>query len=125
MSDGPTVRVLASQLLRDAADFFAFVAEQNPDLADMMSANGEGYRMLADRLDRNDTDGLTIAGLEGRQPTLPELAARLLTDAAEFYENVGAGNAEHAEQMQANAEVYRMMAEILLTDPDARVPGDA
>lgn len=125
MNDGPTVRVLASQLLRDAADFFAFVAGQNPDLADMMTANGEGYRMLAERLERDDRDGLAIAGLEGRQPSLPELAARLLTDAAEFFENVGEGNADHAEQMTSNAEVYRMMAEILLADPDARLPADA
>ena len=52
MTDGPTVRVLASQLLRHAAEFFDFVADQNPDLSDMMTANQEGYRMMADRLDR-------------------------------------------------------------------------
>ena len=125
MTDGPTVRVLASQLLRHAAEFFDFVADQNPDLADMMTANREGYRMMADRLDADDAEGLTIAGIEGPQPTLTDLAARLLADAADFFENVGEGNADHAEQMMANAEVYRMMAEILLTDPDARVPGDA
>ena len=49
--DGVKVTVLASQLLRHAAEFFDFVAEQNPDLADMMQANREGYRMMADRLE--------------------------------------------------------------------------
>lgn len=125
MTDGPTVRVLASQLLRHAAEFFDFVAGQNPDLADMMSANREGYRMMADRLDADDAEGLTIAGVEGPQPTLTDLAARLLADAADFFENVGEGNADHAEQMTSNAEVFRLISDMLIEDPDARMPADA
>ena len=125
MTDGPTVRVLASQLLRHAAEFFDFVADQNPDLSDMMTANQEGYRMMADRLDRDDMDGLIVSGIEGPQPTLTDLAARLLADAADFFENVGEGNAEHAEQMIANAEVFRQVSDMLIEDPDARMPADA
>ena len=125
MTDGPTVRVLASQLLRHAAEFFDFVADQNPDLSDMMTANQEGYRMMADRLDRDDMDGLIVSGIEGPQPTLTDLAARLRADAADFFENVGEGNAEHAEQMIANAEVFRQVSDMLIEDPDARMPADA
>jgi hypothetical protein len=125
MTDGPTVRVLASQLLRHAAEFFDFVADQNPDLSDMMTANQEGYRMMADRLDRDDMDGLIVSGIEGPQPILTDLAARLLADAADFFENVGEGNAEHAEQMTANAEVFRQVSDMLIEDPDARMPADA
>ena len=125
MTDGPTVRVLASQLLRHAAEFFDFVADQNPDLSDMMTANQEGYRMMADRLDRDDMDGLIVSGIDGPQPTLTDLAARLLADAADFFENVGEGNAEHAEQMIANAEVFRQVSDMLIEDPDARMPADA
>ena len=125
MTDGPTVRVLASQLLRHAAEFFDFVADQNPDLSDMMTANQEGYRMMADRLDRDDMDGLIVSGIEGPQPTLTDLAARLLADAADFFENVGEGNAEHAEPMIANAEVFRQVSDMLIEDPDARMPADA
>ena len=125
MTDGPTVRVLASQLLRHAAEFFDFVADQNPDLSDMMTANQEGYRMMADRLDRDDMDGLIVSGIDGPQPTLTDLAARLLADAADFFENVGEGNAEHAEQMTANAEVFRQVSDMLIEDPDARMPADA
>ena len=123
--DGVKVTVLASQLLRHAAEFFDFVAEQNPDLADMMQANREGYRMMADRLDRDDMDGLIVSGIEGPQPTLTDLAARLLADAADFFENVGEGNAEHAEQMIANAEVFRQVSDMRIEDPDARMPADA
>ena len=125
MTDGPTVRVLASQLLRHAAEFFDFVADQNPDLSDMMTANQEGYRMMADRLDRDDMDGLIVSGIEGPQPTLTDLAARLLADAADFFENVGEGNADHAEQMTSNAEVFRLISNMLIEDPDARLPADA
>ena len=125
MTDGPTVRVLASQLLRHAAEFFDFVADQNPDLSDMMTANQEGYRMMADRLDRDDMDGLIVSGIDGPQPTLTDMAARLLADAADFFENVGEGNAEHAEQMIANAEVFRQVSDMLIEDPDARMPADA
>ena len=123
--DGVKVTVLASQLLRHAAEFFDFVAEQNPDLADMMQANREGYRMMADRLDADDAEGLTIAGIEGPQPSLPDLAAHLLADAADFFENVGDGNADHAEQMTANAEVLRAVSDMLIENPDARLPADA
>ena len=125
MTDGPTVKVLAGQLLRHAAEFFDFVADQNPDLSDMMTANQEGYRMMADRLDRDDMDGLIVSGIDGPQPTLTDLAARLLADAADVLEEVGEGNAEHAEQMIANAEVFRQVSDMLIEDPDARMPADA
>lgn len=125
MTDGLKVTVLASQLLRHAAEFFDFVAGENPDLADMMGANRDGYLMMADRLDRNDTEGLVIGGFDGPQPALTEVVARMLADAADFFENVGEGNADHAEQMTANAEVFRLISDMLLSDPEARLPADA
>ena len=110
MTDGLKVTILASQLLRHAAEFFDFVAGENPDLADMMGAN---------------RDGLVIGGFDGPQPALTEVVARMLADAAEFFENVGEGNADHAEQMTANAEVFRLISDMLLSDPEARLPADA
>ena len=91
----------------------------------MMTSNREGYRMMADRLDADDAEGLTIAGIEGPQPTLIDLAARLLADAADFFENVGEGNAGHAEQMTANAEIFRLISDMLIENPGARLPADA
>ena len=55
----------------------------------------------------------------GPQTRIAELAARLLRDAATFFDNVGDQNPELGEQMRDNAEVYRQVAALLEADPDA------
>ena len=54
-------------------------------------------------------------------PTMAQLAAKLLRDAAVFFENVGEQNPPLAEQMTDNAEVYRQVADLLEQDPGHRL----
>lgn len=49
---------------------------------------------------------------------MAQLAAKLLRDAATFFENVGLQNPPLAEQMQDNAAVYRQVADMLEVDPN-------
>lgn len=118
---------LASRLLRDAAQFFEAVGEQNPGLAEQMADNADVYRRIADRLDADPTARVAVSGgrAEGGGPPIVRLAAKLLDDAATFFGNVGAQNPALAEQMNDNAGVFRAMAELILADPDARLPTDA
>ena len=122
---GVKATVLASQLLRDAADFFDSVAEQNPGLSDEMGKAAQAYRMMADRLDAGDREGLNVGSAETPQRSLEALAARLLDDAADFFETVAAQNPEFAQEMTDNAEVYRALGEMIAEDPEARLPTDA
>jgi len=50
-------------------------------------------------------------------PSHAELAAKLLNDAATFFDNVALQNPEIGQQMMENAEVYRQVAELVATDP--------
>ncbi len=52
-----------------------------------------------------------------RDPTITHLAAKLLRDAAVFFENVGQQNPTLADQMADNAEVYRQVADLIEADP--------
>lgn len=54
-------------------------------------------------------------------PTIAELAVRLLRDAATFFDNVGLQNPALNDQMRDNAEVYRMVADRLAEDPNGLV----
>ncbi|MBM3508535.1 MAG: hypothetical protein FJX61_00155 [Alphaproteobacteria bacterium] len=49
----PTRAAFATQLLRDAADFFRSVAEQNPTLADQMGESARFYDAAAGWLDED------------------------------------------------------------------------
>lgn len=124
MNGGVRVTVLASQLLRDAAGFFESVAEQNPDLAEMMRDNAEVYRQVADALDADPTAQIDAQGLDP-MPTVTDLAVRLLSDAGEFFENVFQQNPITGENLTETAEAYRALAELMAEDPEARLPTDA
>jgi len=50
-------------------------------------------------------------------PSHAELAAKLLNDAATFFDNVALQNPEIGQQMMENAEVYRQVAELVAADP--------
>lgn len=116
----PTLASLAARLLRDAATFFRNVSDQNPALAVQMDANAGTYEGVADLVATDPVAGIDLpggAGFEaGRYPVVV-LAVRLLRDAADFFEAVGAQNAPLAEQMTDNAQVYRQLAQRLEDDP--------
>lgn len=56
--------------------------------------------------------------------THAQLAAQLLNDAATFFKNVAESNADVAEDMLANAEVFENLAMLLSTDPDGETGGE-
>ncbi|MBN8551728.1 MAG: hypothetical protein J0L52_02385 [Caulobacterales bacterium] len=124
MTDGVRVTVLAGQLLRSAADFFDTVAEQNPSLSTMMRDNAEVYRQVAQAVETDPFSRLDVEDLDP-PPTVADLAMRLLSDAAEFFENVFQQNPETGEDLPATAEAYRALAELVAEDPEARLPTDA
>ena len=121
---GVRATVLASQLLREAAGFFDHVAEQNPDLGEMMRGNAEVYREVAVAMDADPTATLRTADLM-EPPTVVELAVRLLNDASQFFDNVSEQNPDSADGLPDTAEAYRMLADLLEADPDAELPTDA
>lgn len=51
-------------------------------------------------------------------PTNAQLAARLLRDAANFFQTVGEQNEPIREQMQENARVFVQVAELVEKDPN-------
>jgi len=63
-------------------------------------------------------------------PSHAELAAKLLNDAAVFFDNVAVQNPDIGQQMMENAEVYRQVATLVATDPlgtidiDGDIDGD-
>ena len=124
MTGGVQVTVLAGQLLRSAADFFETVAEQNPSLSEMMRDNAEVYRQVAEAVETDPSTRLEAGEMEP-PPTVADLAVRLLSDAAEFFENVFQQNPETGEGLPATAEAYRALAELVAEDPEGRLPTDA
>ena len=124
MTDGVRVTVLASQLLRDAAGFFEDVADQNPDLDQMMRGNAEVYRQVADALDADPGAAIHVEGLDP-PPRVTDLAVRLLSDASEFFDNVFTQNPDTGADLPDTAEAYRALAEMMADDPEARLPTDA
>ncbi len=56
-------------------------------------------------------------------PTYVELSARLLNDAADFFQTLGEQNPPLMDQMQDNISVFRQMAELLVQNPH-KVLGD-
>ena len=121
---GVRVTVLASQLLREAAGFFEHVGEQNNNLDGMMRDNAEIYREVADALDIDPRALIPTPGM-AQPPTVVELAVRLLSDASIFFENVADQNPETGEELPDTAEAYRVLAELMEQDPEARLPTDA
>ncbi len=121
--EAPTYAQLGAKLLGDAATFFRNVGDQNPGLAAQMGANAGVYEQVAALLRAGPLETIQLPGapsadgpLQGRQ-TVAALAARLLDDAAAFFDAVGGQNPPLAEQMRDNAEVYRALAARLRDDP--------
>ncbi len=51
-------------------------------------------------------------------PTHAELATKLLTEAAQFFQNLGEQNESVTEQMDENAKVFLQMAQLLQESPE-------
>jgi len=124
----PTYSRLAANLLRDAAGFFEKVADSNPRHAEQMRENAQVFRRVAElaeadpheRLSLQDADftGQRAVGGEESAPAHAQLAAKLLRDAAEFFEALRSQNADLGPQMQEKAEVFRKVADHIEQDPD-------
>jgi hypothetical protein len=56
-------------------------------------------------------------------PTHAELAARLLSDAAVFFENMGQSHPNLTQQMQTNAKVFSQMSELMTHNPTGGLDG--
>jgi hypothetical protein len=54
--------------------------------------------------------------------THAELAARLLRDAAEFFDRLAVDNPDMAEAMQENAAIYAQVADLVEKDPLGTLP---
>lgn len=116
----PTHARLSARLLRDAATFFLSIADQNPSIQEQMASNATVYGQVADLLEADPLQTIELpAGEDGRREdvALAVLGARLLRDAATFFESVGEQNAPLREQMHENAEVFRALAGRLLDAP--------
>ena len=55
-------------------------------------------------------------------PTNAELGAKLLSDAAGFFRQVGEQNPAVKEQMEQNADMYQQVANMVATDPTGELP---
>lgn len=122
----PSYASLGARLLRDAAHFFRNVSGQNADLSEQREVNAQTYLQVADLLEQNPLENLDFVAdspLTGGR--VLALAARLLEDAANFFEAVGSQNPTLAEQMSSNAEVYRELAHWVRTDPLSKPDEDA
>jgi len=56
--------------------------------------------------------------------THPQIAARLLRDAARFFRNVAAQNEPLREQLNDNADVYDQVARLVEADPTGEIDFD-
>lgn len=120
----PSHSDLATRLLQDAAGFFENIGEQNPPLQEQMASNADIYKQVAG-LVGNDPQGTLPANenQEGAQSqSHATLAARLLRDAATFFENIGEQNPDLQEQMASNADIYKQVASLVETDPTGELP---
>jgi hypothetical protein len=51
---------LAARLLRDAANFFLHLAEENPSLQDHMAENAQIYNQVADLVEKSPLEAIPL-----------------------------------------------------------------
>lgn len=107
---------LASKLLHDAAGFFDSLSEQNEPLREQMQENANIYRQIGHMITVDPGGKLD-------DKLLSERAARLLKDAASFFDALGDSNAPLKDQMTENTTVFAGMAKLLESDPMGEVTG--
>lgn len=110
---------LGSKLLRDAASFFETIGEQNPGLRHQMSGNSGIFLQVATLLESDPTgtfknDNESNPG--GKDIAYQEIAAKLLRDAAGFFEHIGDANLPLEKQMTENSAVFRDVAQLIAAD---------
>lgn len=118
----PTAASLAVKLLRDAATFFDTFGKSNPDSHEQMATNAKVFRQIADLLERDPDHMLGTEEPDGSDRRVSKLAARLLADAAAFFESLSAQTPQLKEQMASNADVFRWLGERVRDDPHGVIP---
>lgn len=110
-----SVAALAAKLLNDAAVLFQTIANQNDSIREQMIENADVFNQVADLVRRRPTEA--ISGDDGSSVAIADLGAKLLGDAAGFFETVAESNPGLNDQMTENASVFRELAKLLLKDP--------
>jgi hypothetical protein len=120
----PSHSDLATRLLQDAAGFFVNIGEQNPPLQEQMASNADIFKQVASLVATDPTGELPANDGQDGTPAQSHavLAARLLRDAATFFENIGEQNPDLKEQMTSNADIYTQVANLVETDPTGDLP---
>ena len=106
---------LASDLLKEAANFFIRISEGNPEAKEQMLQNAGTFQHMADLI-REDPEG-SVEHLSHA-----EMAARLMEDASKFFETIAQGNEPIREQMLQNSLVFGELAKHVRENPTAEVP---
>lgn len=106
----PTHAELSTKLLVDAADFFVTLGEQNPPLKEQMEENATVFQQMGTLLSQ-EPQGALNGTPHG------ELAGKLLIDASTFFTTLAEQNEPIKEQMLENANVYKQIGELVISDP--------
>lgn len=117
-SDTP-LTTLAARLLRDAADFFDAAGAGNPGVDADFAANARTYRAIADQVEADPFQSIAVGS---ETAAAAGVAARLLRDAARFYDQAGRQTPESWEDLAGTAVVYLQIAALLEADPLATLP---
>lgn len=113
---------LAVKLLRDAADFFRTLADQNPNIKEEMRSNAGVFDQMANLLEEDPKGSLgktdRLEPLRKRSgsselKSYAALSAKLLRDAGGFFRTLAEKNPAIEEQMNENSRVYEQMARLL------------
>jgi len=115
----PSHAQLAARLMRDAAQFFTTVGEQNQPLQPQMEENAAVFVQVAELTETNP-----IGTLDGQDATHATLAARLMRDAAQFFRTIGEQNQPLKPQMEENATVFEQVANLIEQDPNGKIEAD-
>ncbi len=113
---------LAVKLLRDAAEFFRKLADQNPPIREQMVENAGVFEQTATLLESDPLGSVSNAAESGspneKSPdSYAVLAAKLLRDAATFFQRLAEQNEPIRAQMIENGQVYRQLADLVERDP--------
>lgn len=113
----PSHAQLAARLLRDAAQFFKTIGEQNPQLKTQMDENANVFDQVA-ALVEQDPNGVIEEQGQPPSPNHAQLAGRLLVDASQFFRTIGEQNPQLQPQMDENANVFEQVATLVEQNPN-------
>ena len=101
---------IASQLLKEAGQFFRVVATQNDSVAAQMMNNAVIYEKAA---------ALIYSQPEGQTDGKPHaaMASELLLECATFFRKLGEKNPPLNDQMSENARVFEGVAPLVAANP--------